>query len=366
MAFEIPHYYAPDFTLEKFRNAPNIRWAAAPGDGVAPEYYHSTSMYPEYFKIDGVWVLAEESRMDSSVVIGSDNVLHVVENRNLKQGDKVILGRSENCEEGIYLHCHGFEAPGKVTEDRFVFRLGRSRETSYAKDYDRLIELLRHEKEHGNIVWVMGPAFSFDYDARRAMQALVENGYAHGLLAGNALATHDLEGALLNTALGQDIYTQRLHPNGHYNHLDVINKVRSSGSIHQFIEDYQIENGIMYSIIKNNIPFVLTGSIRDDGPLPEVIGDAYAGQHAMRQLVKKSTTVICLATMLHTIATGNMTPSFRVLEDGSIRPVFLYCVDADEFVVNKLLDRGSLCATTIVTNVQDFITIIAKGLDVID
>ena len=366
MAFSIPDYHAPDFTQDRFRNAPDVRWEAAPMDGVAPEYYHSTSMYPEYFKIGGVWTLAEESRMDSSVVIGPDNVLHVVENRNLKQGDKVILGRSENCEEGIYLHCNGFESPNDPLADQFVFRQGRSRETSYARDYDRLIELLRHEKEHGNILWVMGPAFSFDYDARRAMQALVENGYAHGLLAGNALATHDLEGALLNTALGQDIYTQRSQPNGHYNHLDIINKVRRCGSIPQFIEDYHIDNGIMYSIVKNDVPFVLTGSIRDDGPLPEVIGDAYEGQGAMRQLVKKSTTVICLATMLHTIATGNMTPSFRVTEDGSIRPVFLYCVDADEFVVNKLLDRGSLCATSIVTNVQDFITIVAKGLDVID
>ena len=366
MAFQIPCYYAPDFSQDKFRNAPDVRWAPAPKDGVAPEYYHSTSMYPEYFKVDGVWRLAEESRMDSSVVIGPDGVLRVVENRNLKQGDKVILGRSENGREGIYLHCHGFEEPSEEPEDQFVFRQGRSRETSFARDYDRLIELLRYEKDHGNILWVMGPAFSFDYDARRAMQALVDNGYAHGLLAGNALATHDLEGALLNTALGQDIYTQKCHPNGHYNHLDVINKVRASGSIPQFIEDHNIDNGIMYSIVKNKVPFVLTGSIRDDGPLPEVIGDAYAGQGAMRQLVKKSTTVICLATMLHTIATGNMTPSFRVLEDGTIRPVFLYCVDADEFVVNKLLDRGSLCATTIVTNVQDFITIIAKGLDVID
>ena len=366
MAFEMPRYHAPDFTEEKFRNAPDARWAPAPKDGVAPEYYHSTSMYPEYFKIDGKWMLAEESRMDSSVVYAADGPLQVVENRNLRKGDRVMLGRSENCSEGIYMHCHGFEEPGESLEDQFVFRQGRSRETSYAKDYDRLIELLRYEKDHGNIVWVMGPAFAFDYDARRAMQALVENGYAHGLLAGNALATHDLEGGLLHTALGQDIYTQKSQPNGHYNHLDVINKVRQSGSIPQFIEDYKIDNGIMYSIVKNNVPFVLTSSIRDDGPLPEVIANAYDGQSAMRGIVKKATTVICLATMLHTIATGNMTPCFRVLGDGTIRPVHLYCVDADEFVVNKLLDRGSLAATTIVTNVQDFITIIAKGLGVID
>jgi hypothetical protein len=107
MAFALPAYYAPDFSQEKFRLAPDAAWAPAPKDGVAPEYYHSTSMYPEYFKLDGEWKLAQESRMDSSVVIGSDGTLHVVENRNLKCGDKVILGRSENCEEGIYLHCHG-------------------------------------------------------------------------------------------------------------------------------------------------------------------------------------------------------------------------------------------------------------------
>ena len=197
MAFEFPKYHAPDFTQELFRSAPDAAWAVVERDGVAPEGYHSTSMYPEYFKIEGEWRLAEESRMDSSVVIRPDQTLAVVENRNLKAGDHVVLGRTENAEEGIYMHCHGFEEPGEALDDQFVFRQGRSRETSYAKDYDRLIELLRYEKDHGNILWVMGPAFAFDEDARRAMQALVENGYAHGLMAGNALATHDLEGALL-------------------------------------------------------------------------------------------------------------------------------------------------------------------------
>ena len=362
MAFVFPQYHAPDFTEERFVNAPNAAWASCEADGVAPEGYHSTSMFPEYFKLDGVWTLAPESRMDSCVVWRPDGRLDVVEARNLKQGDRVILGRSENGEVGIFMHSTGFEEKGGELEDRFVFRTGRSRETSYTKDYDRLVELLKYERDHGNIVWVMGPAFAFDADARKAMQLLVENGYAHGLLAGNALATHDLEGALLHTALGQDIYTQKSMPNGHYNHLDTINKVRRSGSIAQFIEDYHIDNGIMYSVVKQNVPFVLAGSIRDDGPLPEVYGNVYEAAAAMREIVKKSTTVICLATMLHTIATGNMTPSFRVLPDGSVRPVYLYCVDADEFVVNKLLDRGSLSATTMVTNVQDFIWIVARGL----
>lgn len=363
--FHLPEYRQPDFTEKRFVDAPDAVWETVTIKGVAPENYHSTSMYPEYFKINGKWILAEQSRMDSSVVLCEDGHLKVVENRNLEVGDKVILGRTENGQDGIYLYTDAFEDPDDTENDRFVFRQGRSRETSYARDYDRLFELLKYEKEHGNILWVMGPAFSFDADARRAMQAMIENGYVDGLMAGNALATHDLEGAMFHTALGQDIYTQKSQPNGHYNHLDVINRVRKSGSIAQFIDDYKLDNGIMYGCIKNDVPFVLTGSIRDDGPLPEVIGDAYEGQSAMRKMVEKSTTVICLATMLHTIATGNMTPSYRVLEDGIVRPVFLYTVDADEFVVNKLLDRGSLSATTIVTNVQDFIMIVAKGLGVI-
>ena len=363
MAFQFPAYHAPDFTEERFQNAPNVAWALCEADGVAPEGYHSTSMYPEYFKFDGTWKLAEESRMDSSVVLRPDGRLDVVENRNLRKGDRVILGRSERGEEGIYMHCTGFTAGDVGLDDQFVFRQGRSRETSYARDYDQLIELLRYEREHGKILWVMGPAFAFDAGARAAMAALVENGYCHGLLAGNALATHDLEGALLHTALGQDIYTQRSQPNGHYNHLDVCNRVRRCGSIPAFIKEYKLDDGILCACVKKGVPLVLTGSIRDDGPLPEVIGDVYEGQNAMRALVKTGTTVICLATMLHTIAVGNMTPSFRVLPDGRVRPVYLYAVDADEFVVNKLLDRGSLAATTMVTNVQDFIRTVARGLD---
>ncbi len=365
--FEMPKYHHPDFTQEMFANAPDVKYKPAEKDGVVPEYYHSTSMYPEYFKINGKWKLAEESRMDSCVILCDDGHLEVLEPRNIKKDDKVLLGRTERCEEGIYMHCHGFEETCEKLDDQFVFRQGRSRETSYARDYDRLIELMKYEKEHGGkIVWVMGPAFAFDKSARAAMQALVENGYAQGLLAGNALATHDLEGALLHTALGQDIYTQVSQPNGHYNHLDVLNKVRRSGSIPQFMKDYDLDDGIICSCVNNNVPFVLAGSIRDDGPLPEVIGNVYEAANAMRDVVRDATTVICLATMLHTIAVGNMTPSFRVLKDGTIRPLYLYAVDAEEFVVNKLLDRGSLSATTMVTNVQDFITHVTKGLGLMD
>jgi len=331
-------------------------------DGVAPDHYHGTSMFPEYFKVNGEWKLAEESRMDSVVVLRDDGRLDVVEPRNLKKGERVFLGRSDHGEEGVYLHATGFATEDEFG-DHFAFRTSRSRETAYSMDYDKLYDLLRYEKEHGNIVWTMGPAFAFDHDSRRAMQNVIEAGYMHGLLAGNALATHDLEGGLLRTALGQDIYTQRSQPNGHYNHLDVLNLARRSGSIPKFIEDHKISDGIMYACVKEKVPYVLVGSIRDDGPLPDVIADAYEGQSRMRDLIRSATTVICLATQLHTIATGNISPCFRVV-NGEIRPLFIYSIDVSEFAVNKLADRGSLSAIGIIANAQDFIVHVAKGLGV--
>ena len=364
MDFHMPEYHMPDFTEERFINAPDVKTAVCDMNGVVPEYYHSTSIYPEYFKVNGEWILADESRMDCSVILRDNGVLDVVEMRNVKIGDTVILGRSENCEEGIYLHTDGFISETEQNNDRFVFRQGRSRETAFSRDYDHLYALLKYEREHGNVIWVMGPAFAFDHDARMAMQLLTKNGYVGGLLAGNALAAHDLEGSYLRTALGQDIYTQKSHPNGHYNHLDTINAVRRSGSIPAFIKEHDISDGIIYSLVKNNIPFVLTGSIRDDGPLPEVIHSAYDGQAAMRDIIRKATTVICLATQLHTIAAGNMTPCFRMI-NGVIRPLFIYSIDISEFATNKLTDRGSLTAIGMVTNAQDFIVNVAKGVGVL-
>ena len=358
--FELKKYIAPDFTQEQFVNAPNAVLQPAPFDGVAPENYHALSIFPEYFKIDGKWLLAEESRMDC-VPVFENGKIYVREFRVLKKDDLIVTGRTENCEDGIYVHANGFNEQ-KERGDVFAFRQNRSRETAFSRDYDELYELLKHEREHGKIVWVLGPAFSFDADARRAMSKLIENGYAHALLAGNALATHDLEGAYLRTALGQDIYTQKSMPNGHYNHLDLINRVRYHGSISEFIKNEKIDNGIIYSCEKYGVPYVLGGSIRDDGPLPPVFGDVYQAQNAMRDEIRSATTVICMATMLHTIATGNMTPSYRVMPDGTVRQIYFYCVDVSEFVVNKLADRGSLSARGIVTNVQDFVVNLQKGL----
>lgn len=360
MAFKLREYTHPDFTEQRFIDAPDCVLEPAPADGVAPFDFHALSIFPEYFKINGEWLMCEESRMDTVPMFDGEKI-QSYEARRLKKGDLVVVGRTECCEQGIYMHADGFKEE-KEGGDTFAFRTGRSRETAFSKDFDEIVELLKHEKEHGNIVWVMGPAFSFDIRARKALSAIIENGYADAVLAGNALATHDLEGAFMSTALGQNIYTQENVHNGHYNHLDLINRVRAAGSIPAFIEQENLDNGIITAAVKNNVPIVLGGSIRDDGPLPEVYGDCYAAQDAMRGCVRKATTVISMATMLHSIAVGNMTPSFRVLEDGTVRQTYFYVCDVSEFVINKLADRGSLSSKGIVTNVQDFICNIADGL----
>ena len=361
MAFQLREYFAPDFEEARFREAPDAATACAPADAVAPTGFHAMSIFPEYFKIDGKWLLAEESRMDCVPVIENGRI-EVKEFRRLKRGDRVVLGRTEDAGEGIYVHPFGFRSGKSDRQELFAFRQKRSRETAFSRDYDELYELLRYDREHGKIVWVMGPAFAFDHDAREAFSKLIANGYADALLAGNALATHDLEAAYLNTALGQNIYTQQPAPNGHYNHLDTINRVKLAGSIPAFLKEENIRGGIIWSCEKYGVPYVLAGSIRDDGPLPEVITDAAAAQDRMRGEVRDATTVICLATMLHSIAVGNMTPSYRVLPDGRVREVYFYCVDISEFTANKLSDRGSLSAKGIVTNVQDFIVTLSKGL----
>jgi lysine-ketoglutarate reductase/saccharopine dehydrogenase-like protein (TIGR00300 family) len=349
----MPKYKKPDFNNERFKLAPNAKIESVVIKGVAPDNYHATSLYPEYYKVNDCWIFAEQTRMDCVPVLIDDKHIEVKEFRNLEVGDKVIIGRNDDGSEGIFLYSGGF-LNEKKTKDVFSFRTSRSRETTFSKDYEDLCHLLEYEKDHGNIVWVLGPAVVFDSKAREAMASLIDNGYAHAIFGGNAVATHDLEGALFNTALGQDIWNQDSKPNGHYNHLEVINKVRKSGSIKKFIEEYNIKDGIMHSCVKNNVPYVLAGSIRDDGPLSDVISDVYEAQELMRYHIKKATTVIGLATMLHTIATGNMTPAYRV-KNGEVRPVFIYAVDASEFVLNKLRDRGTLEVTTMVSNVQDFL-----------
>lgn len=356
-----PEYILPDFTKEPFLSAPDAKTEPAP-KGSLPEDFYATTIYPEYFKIGGEWKMLRQSRMDCAVVI-KDGLPTVTEPRRVKEGDRVVVGRTDDGSNGVYVHANCFEAPHEGDgSSAFAFRTGQSRETSFSRTYDDLYEVLRHDRDHGYIVWVLGPACVFDSDSREAMVKLINRGYCDCLFAGNALATHDLEAAMFHTGLGQDIYTKKLVENGHYHHLHTINLVRAAGSIEAFLRERSLDDGIMNAMIKNGKPFVLAGSIRDDGPLPEVIPNVYEAQDAMRAHTRKATTVICLATQLHTIATGNMTPSYCET-DGVIRPVYIYSVDISEFAVNKLRDRGSLSVKGLVTNIQDFLVHLERNLE---
>lgn len=362
MAYVLPAYNPPDFSKPCFIHAPVVTFATVTHSGAAPEHYHATSVFPEYFQLEkGEWVLPKESRMDCVVVRKDDGDLAVTEFRHLKPGDQVAIGRKENGEEGIFVHTAGFGSP-EHGEDKFCFRTRITRETSFSIDYDQLYELLEHERQNGFALWVLGPATVFDWDAREAFVGLVERGYVHGVLAGNALATHDVEAAFFGTALGQEIYSKQAVHLGHYKHLDAINKIRTVGSIKGAAENGLIKGGVMLALTRKEIPYVLAGSIRDDGPLPEVIGDVYVAQDAMRALTRRATTVIALATQLHAIATGNMAPSYAVTKEGRVRPVYFYTVDMSEFAANKLTNRGSLTARSILTNVQDFVVTVERGL----
>ncbi len=362
--FVLPEFLPPDFTKPPLNDAALAVFKRVERAGVAPEGYHATSIYPEYFQVaGGKWLLAAESRMDCVVVLQESGALAVKEFRRLEPGEMVACGRRENGEDGIFVHASAFGWERGFSE-KFAFRTQVSRETSFSFDYDELYRLLEYDRDNGFILWVLGPAVAFDKDARDAFSGLIDAGYVHAILAGNALAAHDIEASLFGTALGQDIYTKRHAPMGHYKHLDAINRIRGVGSIEAAVRKGIVNDGIMASAVNRGVPFVLAGSIRDDGPLPEVIADVYKAQDAMRVFARKATTVVAMATQLHSIATGNMVPSFRVMETGIIRPVYFFTVDMSEFAVNKLADRGSLTARSILTNTQDFIVNLHRKLAV--
>lgn len=357
--FEMPEYAAPDFSREPFASSPDVSFEPVVAEGVAPSGFHATSIFPEYVKVDGSWVIVEESRMDC-VIVRNQQGFEVKEFRKLKRGDLVAVGRADDGSEGIYVHSDGFVYK-ENEEDAFAFRKGRTRESSYTLDYEMLYELLEYEREKGYVVWVAGPAVVFDHDSRTALEKLIRKGYVHALMAGNALAVHDLEASIFGTALGQEILHQERKRGGHYNHLDVINEARRYGSISRLMEEKEIESGVVRACYDCAVPIILAGSIRDDGPIPDTITDITNAQDQMREHAKRATTLICVATQLHSIAVGNMTPSYRV-DSGIVRPVFVYVVDVSEFAVNKLRDRGSLAVKSIITNAQDFLVHLERRL----
>ncbi len=290
--------------------------------------------------------------MDASLVLDRENVLWIREGRRVKCGDMVAVGKAEDGSEGIYVH----SLDDSADEGEFKFMTSEvSREKPI--DYSQMAEILLDERERGGYpIWVTGPALVHSR-ARADMVWFIENGFVGALLAGNAVAVHDIEASIFGTTLGMT-QTGVASSGGHGLHMRAINQVRAAGSIAAAVESGIVKNGIMHALVKHNVPFVLTGSIRDDGPLPDVITDNVASQDAMKAHTTKATMAILVATALHAIATGNMLPAFVSNPDGTLRELPTICVDSSEFVVSKLKDRGTHQAFGVVTNAQDFMHIL--------
>lgn len=357
MGYKIPELTLPNFEEEKYKSAQPVKMAKVEKDGVAPDDFYLTTHMPTFYKVEDEWLLPEHNSLNC-VAVYRDGEIFITEIRELKKGDEVILGKEASLENGILVYKEGFPS--------YIYSIpGKAVETSFSKDYETLFDLMQQERnsEDGYIVWVLGPSVVFDYDTRKALNQLAENGYIDCMLGGNAMCTHDLEGGFLQTSLGQNIYTQENVPMGHYNHLDLLNEVRTAGSIKNFIASGNVKDGIIKTLSDMDIPFVLSGSIRDDGPLPEVIGDTDRALTETKKELDKATLIICIATMLHSLSVGNMASSYRVRKDGRITPVYMYSVDVTENVVHKVGAARELMAfVPMVTNVQDFVVNCEKAL----
>jgi len=342
----------PDFNAPSLAAAPDARFVPAPADGVLPENFFSTTNLPTYARVKGAWRMPREPRMDAALVLDGDD-LWIREGRRLKKGDMVAVGSAEDGSEGIYVHTGSFLGD---EEGEFNFMTSEvSREKPI--DYALMAHILIEERDRGGYpIWVTGPALVHSR-ARADMVWFIENGFVSALLAGNAVAVHDIEASIFGTTLGMT-RTGETTTGGHGLHMRAINKVRAAGSIAKAVEQGVIKDGIMHACVAKGIPYVLTGSIRDDGPLPEVITDTLAAQDAMKRHTTRATMAILIATALHAIATGNMLPAFVTEKDGSMRELPTICVDSSEFVVSKLKDRGTHQAFGVVTNAQDFMHIL--------
>lgn len=355
----LPGYIEPDFTKEPFASSPDAETRECAG-GVLPDGFYSTTVFPEYIKCAGKWILLEDSRPDAAVVI--ENGVPVVKDmESVADGERVVVCRSDDGSAGAFVHSRAFRFETAEEDESVLFRSGSTRETSQTRDYDSLYETLKYDRDHGNIVWVLGSACAFDYDSRRAMANLIKAGYCDALITGNALALYDLEAAVFNTCCGQDIYTKRVTKNGNYNRLDIYNLVKKHGSVEDTVMNANIHDGIMSALVRYEIPFVLTGSPRDDCALPGVVSDMKEAQKKMREFTRNATTVVTLATQLNTVAVSRLTPSYKA-ENGTVRPVYFFTVDISEFMINKIRDRGINGSNGIVTNIQDCLVNLERNL----
>ncbi|MCV0367012.1 MAG: TIGR00300 family protein [Nitrosopumilus sp.] len=316
----------------------------SPKNYVMPDDFYSTTNNHTQVFYKKRWIQVENMMMDKCIVV-KQNRAFCVPVRDVKKGDQIIVG-----EEGIKI-----TPPERPREGVNVFEFMGSSSSSerptqhIAKQVAD--DIYDTKKKGGKIVIVGGPAIVHT-GADDSVSELIRLGYVDGVLAGNALAVHDIEYATLGTSLGMNVHNATLAYHGHRNHMDTINAVFKAGSIANMVKTKKLKKGIMYECVKNNVPFVLAGSIRDDGPLPDVITDVAQAQREYKKIVKDASMVIMISTMLHSIATGNMLPA----------NVKVIVVDINQPTVTKLMDRGTWQALGIVSDVGAFLPLVAHQL----
>jgi lysine-ketoglutarate reductase/saccharopine dehydrogenase-like protein (TIGR00300 family) len=317
----------------------------AESDRVVPKGFYSTTNHITSVKFEGAWLPVEEIEMDCLVVIrATERRAICTPIAKLRAGDMVVVG-----EQGVKV------TPPERPRERsnFEFMHGtvsseRPTETIISKIASEIVSI---RKKGGKIGLVAGPAI-IHTGGDNALAFMVRKGYINVLFAGNALATHDIEYNLYGTSLGMEISTGKLVTGGHKHHLYAISEVIRAGSIRKAVDSGIITGGIMFECVKNNIPYVLAGSIRDDGPLPDVITDVMTAQDRIRDEVKDCDLVLMIATLLHSIAVGNCLPS----------KVKTICVDINPASVTKLMDRGTMQAIGVVSDAGTFIPALAKEI----
>jgi lysine-ketoglutarate reductase/saccharopine dehydrogenase-like protein (TIGR00300 family) len=316
----------------------------SPKNCVMPdEFYSTTNNHTQVFH-KGKWIQVENMMMDKCIVVKGDRAF-CVPVRDVRKGDQIIVG-----EEGIKI-----TPPERPREGVNVFEFMGSSSSSerptqhIAKKVAD--DIFNTKKKDGKIIIVGGPAIVHT-GADDAVSELIRLGYIDGILAGNALAVHDIEYATLGTSLGMNVHDATLAYHGHRNHMDAINAVFKAGSIANMVKTKKLTKGIMYECVKNKIPFVLAGSIRDDGPLPDVITDVAQAQREYKKILKDASMVIMISTMLHSIATGNMLPA----------NVKVIVVDINQPTVTKLMDRGTWQALGIVSDVGAFLPMVLQQI----
>ena len=322
----------------------------APSDGVFPDDFYSTTNLETLVRLDREWIRVRQPEMDCGLVVteeDGDTVVRTVPVSDVRAGDAVVCGA-----HGVRVELP-VSAPRGEEEDDFGFMSSSvSSEKPQALLVRQIAERMREVKAEGKrILWVGGPAVVHT-GAAPAMVRLVEAGYVDVLFAGNALATHDIESSLFGTSLGVDLAKGSGVPHGHEHHIRANNTIRAAGSIAAAVESGVLTGGVMHAMVRADKPFVLVGSVRDDGPLPDVYTDVIEGQRAMRAELAEVGFAIMVATMLHSIATGNILPA----------SIPLVSVDINPATVTKLADRGSAQAMGIITDIGLFLEQLAREL----